>query len=159
VVFLIFILTSVFNITLGDSTSFLSSSPPPPPPLKKTLRQQLKQKSILKRLSLMKRSSKDSNAVDLDRVKQLFPHWLLSESGGLGEERSFLATPAAAPEAPEAPAAPAAPATPTPSAATPTTPTTPAAPDVFQRRFDVDTVLSELIFAVSLLVASELEDF
>lgn len=50
----------------------------------------LKQKSILRKLSLLKRSSR-GNGVDLEYLKQLFPHWFDTDENSSAEKLDSVA--------------------------------------------------------------------
>ena len=81
----LFLFYLVFNAAFPDLLFGTEQTFPPSsstPSLKQTnLKKQLHQKSIIKRLSMLKRSGSGSG-VDLKSVKQLFPHWVaVTESG------------------------------------------------------------------------------
>ena len=82
----LFLFYLVFNaafpdLLFGTEQTFSSSSSSSSSLKQTNLKKQLHQKSIIKRLSMLKRSGSGSG-VDLKSVKQLFPHWVAVTEAG-----------------------------------------------------------------------------
>ena len=72
--FLLFINFAIRYVSPETFTSSLTSSDSLQPVSKHTVRHQLRQKSLIKRFSMLTRSQ-NGNGVDLQRARQLFPAW------------------------------------------------------------------------------------
>ena len=82
--FINFIVQYVSSETFGSSLGTSSSLPYVS---KHTIRHQLRQKSLMKRFSMLTRSQ-NGNGVDLQRARQLFPNWFREgEVGDTGEPK------------------------------------------------------------------------
>ncbi len=87
-----FAISAAFKAISGETWSYpfaandytYNTAPPP----KKTLRHQLRQKSIIKRLSMLRRSEV-GNGVDLKWTRQLFPQWFVSDEDKLDPQATL----------------------------------------------------------------------